>query len=196
MSIGVLIGFAVGLAMDACAVSICKGLSSRDKFIKTGLVCGLWFGFFQALMPLIGWALSQLITEYVETYAPFISFALLAFLGIKMIKEAVESIKEEKLGVCSESCDSSLAPKTMFVFAIATSIDALGAGVFLSIEGADIWLAITLIGLITFAFSFIGSIVGAKLGSKYKSMAEIVGGVILVGLGIKFLVEGIINLIQ
>ena len=196
MSIGELVIFAIALAMDAFAVSICKGLSSRDKFVKTGLVCGVWFGFFQALMPLIGWALAQLITQYVETYAPFIAFGLLVFLGVKMIKEAVESMKNEKLGVCGESCDSSLAFKVMFVFAIATSIDALAAGVSLSMVDANIFLAITFIGVITFAFSFIGSIIGAKLGSKYKSKAELVGGIILIALGIKILVEGIINLIQ
>jgi putative Mn2+ efflux pump MntP len=195
MTIFELVVLAIGLAMDAFAVAICKGLSSRDKFVKTGIACGIWFGFFQALMPLIGWALSQLVTEYVETFAPFIAFGLLIFLGIKMIKEAVESIKDERLGVCSEGCDSSLAPKVMFVFAIATSIDALAAGVSISMVDANIWLAILFIGLITFAFSFIGSIIGAKLGSKFKSKAELAGGVILIALGIKILVEGIINLV-
>ena len=180
---------AVTMAMDAFAVSICKGVASKDKYVKTGLVCGSWFGGFQALMPLLGWSVGVLFMSLVniESLAGYIAFALLAFLGGKMIKESLE--KEE----CCECCEknTSLSAKVMFVFAIATSIDALAVGVTVSLLEANIWLAITLIGVVTFLFSFIGSIIGAKIGSKFEKKAEFVGGVVLVLLAIKFLIEAI-----
>lgn len=181
---------AVTMAMDAFAVSICKGVASKDKYLKTGLVCGTWFGGFQALMPLLGWAVGVLFMSLVdiEAAAGYIAFFLLAFLGGKMIKESLE--KEEECG-CGEK-NSSLGFKIMFVFAIATSIDALAVGVTVSLLEANIWLAISLIGLITFIFSFFGSIIGAKIGSKFEKKAELVGGIVLVLLAIKFLIEAII----
>jgi len=177
---------AVTMAMDAFAVSICKGVTSKEKFIKTGLVCGLWFGIFQALMPLLGWLFGELLTKFinVESISGYIAFLLLSFLGGKMIKESFD--KEEE---CDCEKNKSLAIPVMFVFAIATSIDALAVGVTISIVDANILLSCILIGCITFVLSFVGSIVGAKLGSKYKTKAELVGGIVLVLLAIKFLVE-------
>ena len=176
---------AVFMAFDAFAVSICKGVSCRGKMIKTGLVCGLWFGIFQALMPLIGWLFGEVLTTFinVEEVSGYIAFALLTFLGIKMIKESLETECD-----CHKN-DSSLAFKVMIVFAIATSIDALAIGVVVSVVQANIWLAITLIGIITFILSFLGAIIGNKLGSKYEKKAEFFGGIVLILLGIKFLIE-------
>ena len=176
---------AVVMAMDAFAVSICKGVSCKGKTLKTGLVCGLWFGFFQAIMPLIGWLFGELLTTLidVEEVSGYIAFALLSFLGIKMIKEALEKDCD-----CKKN-DSSLAFKVMIVFAIATSIDALAVGVTVSLVQANIWLAISLIGIITFVLSFFGAIIGNKIGSKYEKTAELFGGIVLILLGIKFLIE-------
>lgn len=180
---------AITMAMDAFAVSICKGVSSKERLVKTGLVCGLWFGIFQTLMPLIGWLFGEVFTQFVdiENISGYIAFALLSFLGIKMIKESLEKECD-----CCNPNNSSLAFKVMFVFAIATSIDALAIGVTISIVSANIWLAILLIGFVTFLLSFIGSIIGAKVGSKYEKKAEFVGGIVLILLGLKFLFEAIL----
>lgn len=197
MGIGELFILAVALAMDAFAVSICKGLASKENYIKTGLVCGIWFGFFQALMPFIGWLLGSTVAEYIDSYSAYIAFALLMFLGVKMIVEAVKEMIEAKReaadGVCLCDCNdeknSSLAPRVMIVFAIATSIDALAAGLSLAAVNANIFIAVTFIGVVTFLCSFIGSAVGARIGSKFSAKAEVAGGLILCALGIKILVE-------
>ena len=179
---------AVALAMDAFAVSICKGLSSKESYLKTGLVCGVWFGVFQALMPFLGWLLGSTVAGYVEKFSSYIAFGLLAFLGIKMIVEAIKE-KDE-----CECCDKgfSLAPRIMLPFAIATSIDALAAGVTLAAVDANVFLAISLIGVVTFLFSFVGSAIGAKFGAKFKTPAEIAGGAVLIILGIKILIEHLV----
>ena len=205
MGIGELFILAVALAMDAFAVSICKGLASKENYIKTGLVCGIWFGFFQALMPFIGWLIIKLaelfggaiVADYINSYSAYIAFALLMFLGVKMIVEAVKEMIEAKReaadGVCLCDCNdeknSSLAPRVMIVFAIATSIDALAAGLPLAAVNANIFIAVTFIGVVTFLCSFIGSAVGARIGSKFSAKAEVAGGLILCALGIKILVE-------
>ena len=180
---------AVGLSMDAFAVSLCKGLSVEKVKLKNMLSCGGWFGGFQALMPLIGWLFGVLFTELVniETLSGYIAFALLAFLGGKMIFESFE--KEECCTCCEKN--KSLGFKTMFMFAIATSIDALAIGVTVSLLKANIWIAISLIGVVTFVLSFVGSVIGAKIGSKFEKKAEFVGGLVLVLLALKFLIEAI-----
>ena len=181
---------AITMAMDAFAVSICKGVASKEKYLKTGLVCGAWFGGFQALMPLLGWSVGVLFMSLVniESLSGYIAFFLLAFLGGKMIKESLE--KNEECCCCCEK-NKSLAFKIMFVFAIATSVDALAIGVTVSLLDANIWLAILLIGVITILFSFFGSIIGAKIGSKFEKKAELVGGIVLVLLAIKFLIDAV-----
>lgn len=184
MGIFELILMAVGLSMDAFAVSICKGLScgkSKYPLWKVGLVCGIYFGFFQALMPLIGYYLGISFTKYIENFDHWIAFLLLAFLGIKMI---VESFHQEE-----EESSDSLAFKTMVVFAIATSIDALAAGLSFAILEVNIFLSILLIGAITFAFSFLGALLGSKCGGKFKNRAERIGGMILILIGLKILIE-------
>lgn len=194
MELYVHIGIAIAMAMDAFAVAICKGVCSKGKYIKTGLVCGSWFGGFQAFMPLLGWGIAMIFVQLVNEeiigqISGYIAFILLAFLGGKMIKESFE--KEECN--CCETTDSSLGFKTMLAFAIATSIDALAIGVTVAFEAPqEIWLSITLIGIVTFILSFVGSIIGAKIGSKYEKKAELVGGIVLVLLAIKFLIETII----
>lgn len=184
--------FAFAMAMDAFAVSICKGVTCRGKYTKTGLVCGAWFGGFQALMPLLGWIVGLLLMQmnWFQDVSSYVAFGILTFLGGKMI---FESFEKEECG-CEACCgiDNSLAAKTMFVFAIATSIDALALGVSFSCLSANIWIAITFIGLVTFGMCFIGSIIGSKIGSKYEKKAELAGGIVLVLLAIKFLLDAIL----
>lgn len=201
-----LLSIAVGLAMDAFAISICKGLDTKEKFLKTGVVCGIWFGVFQGLMPFFGWLLGQTVAEYVEKYSGIVTFGLLAFLGVKMLVDTLKEWREEQAceicGAIEEQKNSGelipapaesnkkanpLAPWIMFTMAIATSIDALAAGLAFASEGANITLAITIVGLVTFSFCFVGSILGAKIGSKFKTPAGIAGGIILIAMGLKFL---------
>lgn len=195
MELYVHISIAIAMAMDAFAVAICKGVCSKEKFVKTGFICGSWFGGFQAMMPLLGWIIAMVFVQLidkgtVEQISGYISFSLLAFLGIKMIKEALE--KSDECECCD--VDDSLGFKTMLMFAIATSIDALAIGVTVAFEAPrDIWLSITLIGVVTFILSFLGSVIGAKIGSKFKKKAELIGGIVLVLLAIKFLLEAIFH---
>lgn len=176
---------AVGLSMDACAVSICKGLCTRHSSLKTGMVCGAWFGGFQALMPLIGFFLGTLFAKAIETFDHWVAFGLLAIIGINMLKEAFE--KSEV------SCDvdgNDLAFKTMLVMAIATSIDALAVGISLAMAGnVNIVTAVLLIGVITFVMSAIGVQIGSVFGSKFEKKAQAAGGIILILLGVKILLE-------
>lgn len=182
MSIIELFILAVGLSMDAFAVSICKGLSLRKIKVKHMCIAGAWFGGFQALMPLIGYFLGSFFTDMITTYSHWIAFALLLFLGSNMIKE---SLGEE------EDVDSNMDAKNMFLLAIATSIDALAVGVTFAFLQVDIIRAVSFIGIVTFICSAIGVKVGSIFGSKYKSKAEFSGGIILILIGIKLLLDGI-----
>ena len=174
---------AVGLSMDAFAVSVCKGLSLGEIKKKHMCIAGLWFGGFQALMPLIGFFLGTLFAEAIEAFDHWIAFGLLAIIGANMLKEAFS--KEEE-GCCG--CDLSF--KTMLVMAIATSIDALAVGISLAMAGnVNIWLAILLIGFTTFSFSGLGVKIGNVFGSRFEQKAQIAGGVILILLGLKILLE-------
>ncbi len=184
MGIGELLLLAVGLSMDAFAVSICKGLAVKKVSWKEKATCGIWFGGFQALMPLIGFFLGALFASAISAFDHWVAFGLLALIGINMLREAFS--KEEE---CSEgNCDMSA--KTMFVMAVATSIDALAVGISLAMAGnVNIFLAITLIGVITFAMSALGVHIGNIFGSKYEKKAEALGGIILILLGVKILLE-------
>ncbi|MGN0633789.1 MAG: manganese efflux pump MntP family protein [Oscillospiraceae bacterium] len=175
---------AVGLSMDAFAVSICKGLSLGSIKFKHMVTAGLWFGGFQALMPVIGYLLGSNFADMVSKYAHWIAFALLVFIGGNMIKEAVCDDEEE-------SADASMSPKSMFLLAIATSIDALAVGVTFAFLQVAIIAAVSFIGAVTFIFSAAGVKIGSLFGTKYKSKAEICGGVILILLGIKIVLEGV-----
>lgn len=171
---------AVALSMDAFAVAICKGLSMKKMKWKNALLAGLYFGGFQAAMPLIGYFLGVQFKDLIESVDHWIAFVLLAFIGVSMIKESREP---------SEEMNDSFAFKTMLILAVATSIDALAVGVSFAFLSVDIIPAVLLIGIITFTFSFAGIKIGNVFGSKYKSTAELAGGVILVLIGFKILLE-------
>lgn len=174
---------AIGLSMDAFAVSICKGLSMKQAGIREGAVCGVWFGGFQALMPLIGFFLGTLFAEAVEAIDHWVAFGLLAVIGINMLKEAFSGGEEESGG-------ADLRFRTMLVMAVATSIDALAVGISLAMAGdVNIWTAIVLIGTTTFVLSFLGVKLGNVFGSRFEQKAQIAGGIILLLLGCKILLE-------
>jgi UPF0059 membrane protein ROSINTL182_07018 len=181
----------IGLSMDAFAVSICKGLAMRKVNKKQALVIGLFFGGFQALMPFIGWALGIQFQSYITNIDHWIAFVLLVFIGGKMIVEAVKPEEEEAV----EVMDPPLDIKEMFLLAIATSIDALAVGVTFAFLDYPIVEAISIIGVTTFVISTGGVYVGNFFGSRYKNKAELAGGLILVLLGVKILLEhlGIIS---
>lgn len=175
---------AVGLSMDAFAVSVCKGLSMRKATWKEGAVCGVWFGGFQALMPLLGFFLGTLFADAIRAFDHWVAFVLLALIGINMLKEAFE--KQE----CCQESDGDLSFKKMLVMAIATSIDALAVGISLAMTGnVNIYTAVLLIGIITFTLSAAGVKIGNVFGSRYEKSAQIAGGVILILLGTKILLE-------
>ena len=180
---------AVGVSMDAFAVSICKGLAMKKATLKAGLTCGLWFGGFQALMPLIGFFLGTLFAEAIEAVDHWVAFILLGIIGINMLKEAFEK------GDCCSNADADLSPKTMFVMAVATSIDALAVGISLAMAGLDVWgmdgifAAVTLIGLCTCTFCTVGVKLGNIFGCRFEKKAQIAGGAILILLGIRILLE-------
>ena len=181
MSILELFILAVGLSMDAFAVSVCKGLSLGKINIKHMCKAGVWFGGFQALMPLVGYFLGSFFADVITKYSHWIAFALLAFLGAKMIKESFES----------EELDDNMGWKTMLVLAVATSIDASAVGVTFAFLDVNILFAVVLIGVTTFAFSAAGVKIGSVFGEKYKSKAEIAGGIILILIGLKILLDGL-----
>ena len=190
MGIIELLLLAVGLSMDAFAVSICKGLAMPKASIKGCVICGIWFGGFQALMPIIGYLLGSRFEKYIDAIAPWVAFILLALIGFNMIREALS--KEE------EKAEAGLDIKTMFLMAVATSIDALAVGITFAMVPVSIiastalmnaLLAAVIIGITTFGFSFVGVKVGNLFGIKYKSKAEFIGGLILIMLGIKILLE-------
>ncbi len=178
---------AVGLSMDAFAVSICKGLSVQKTGFKHMCIAGLWFGGFQALMPFIGYTLGSAFTEYIIAIDHWVAFVLLALIGGNMLKESIGD--DDDCDCCNERDTNPFGLKTMFLMAIATSIDALAVGVTFAFLRVDILWAITFIGITTFCFSAIGIKIGSIFGDKFKSKAEFAGGLILIGLGIKILIE-------
>ena len=180
LSIIELILIGISLSMDAFAVSICKGLSVGAIKPKHMLSAGLWFGGFQALMPLIGYLLGSTFEKYITSIDHWVAFILLGIIGFNMIKESRED---------DEEADASFAIKAMLVLAIATSIDALAVGITFAFLKVDIILAVALIGVTTFLFSAAGIKIGSVFGAKYKSKAEFFGGAVLMALGAKTLIE-------
>ena len=172
---------AVGLSMDAFAVSVCKGLAMPKCTFKKAAIVGLWFGGFQALMPAIGQFLGAQFQEAIASIDHWIAFVLLALIGGNMIHEALDNDEEE--------ADASLDVKTMFLLAVATSIDALAIGITFAFLKVSIIPAVCFIGIVTFIISFAGVKIGNVFGARYKNKAEIVGGVILILLGLKILLE-------
>ena len=176
---------AVGLSMDAFAVAICKGLALPHNKVSAALTVGLWFGVFQALMPLIGFILGVQFMSLIQAFDHWVAFVLLAIIGGNMIREAF----------CSE-CDehnSSLKVRTMFPLAIATSIDALASGIAMAAIGVDIIPTALLIGLITFVLTSIAVVFGSKLGARFKNKAEIAGGVMLLLIALKIVIEHLVE---
>ena len=183
---------AIGLSMDAFAVSVCKGLAMQKVTFRNAAICGVWFGGFQALMPFIGYLLGSGFEKYINAVAPWIAFVLLALIGGNMIREALSKDDEE------EDTSAALDVKTMFLMAVATSIDALAVGITFACVPVEIIttsplvntvVAVCLIGATTFVLSCAGVKAGSVFGSRYKSKAEFVGGAILILIGVKILLE-------
>ena len=176
----------VGLAMDAFAVSICKGLAMRKVNKKQAVIIALFFGGFQAIMPVIGWLLCKGFQTYIEAFDHWIAFALLAFIGMKMI---IETLSEKEEDIVVEKMDPPLDMKEMFMLAIATSIDALAVGISLAALDRPIVESATIIGVVTFIISIVGVYIGNFFGNRYKKRAELAGGILLVLIGVKILCE-------
>lgn len=184
MSIAELLLIGVGLSMDAFAVAVCKGLNMRKVNKVHCFVIALFFGGFQALMPWLGWILGRQFEQYITSIDHWIAFVLLGFIGGKMIFEALKEEEEE-----INKTDSRLDVKELFLLAIATSIDALAVGITFAFLNVSILPAISIIGCTTFVLSAIGVFIGNIFGSRYKSKAELAGGIILVLIGVKILLE-------
>jgi len=181
MSIWELFIIAVGLSMDAFAVSVCKGLSAGRVRLGHALTAGIWFGGFQTLMPFLGWLLGSRFQSFISSVDHWIAFLLLGLIGLNMVRES-RSQEEEEVG-------ASFAPKAMLPLAVATSIDALTVGITFAFLRVDILWAITLIGVTTFVLSAIGVKAGGIVGERGKSRAELAGGLVLILMGCKILVE-------
>lgn len=180
MNLFELFAIGIGLSMDAFAVSICKGLSMKKMSWKNAVIAGLYFGGFQALMPFLGYLLGSQFESLITNIDHWIAFILLSLIGANMIKESRGD---------AETLDSSFGFKAMITLAIATSIDALAVGITFAFLKVNIFKAITIIGLTTFVFGIVGVKIGNVFGSKYKSKAELVGGIVLILIGIKILIE-------
>lgn len=170
----------IGLAMDAFAVSICKGLSIKELSIKKMVIIGLYFGAFQAIMPTIGFFLGKSFENFVIAIDHWIAFVLLLFIGLNMIKEVFNN---------SEQTDDDISFKTMIILAIATSIDALAVGITFAFLRVNVLLSVIIIGVVTFALSIIGCMIGNKFGNKFEKKAKLLGGIILIVIGTKILIE-------
>ena len=179
---------ALALSMDAFAVSVCKGLATSKAKPSHMCIAGAWFGGFQALMPLIGYFLGAAFKDFITAVDHWIAFALLVMIGVNMLREALS--KEEECEECEKDANSNYGVRTMLTMAIATSIDAFAVGITFALSDIPIFWAVLAIGVITFAMSALGVKIGNVFGAKYKSKAELAGGIILVLLGVKFLLEG------
>ena len=172
--------------MDAFSVSVCKGLSMKKINLRGGVVTALFFGVFQAVMPMIGYFLGSRFESVISSFSHWVSFGLLAILGGKMVIEAIKDDKDEDNGN-----EYRFDVKEVLMLAIATSIDALAVGIVFAAEKTNLFFSVSMIGIITFALSFAGIFIGHLFGSKYEKKAEFVGGVILVLIGVKLLLEGL-----
>ena len=182
---------AVGLSMDAFAVSICKGLSLQKLYFKNALTVGLYFGIFQGGMPLIGYILGVQFQDKITAFDHWIAFVLIGIIVLKMIKEALE--KEPEHEIASDEVSDELCFKNMTILAIATSIDALAVGVTFAFLNVDIIPAVSFIGIVTLVLSMVGVKIGNIFGTKYKSKAELAGGIILILMGAKILLEHLLG---
>ncbi|MBP8990012.1 MAG: manganese efflux pump [Clostridia bacterium] len=186
MGIFELVLIAVGLSMDATAVALCKGLSRRRSDVRQGLIIALYFGIFQAFMPLIGWFFGKQFERYIQSFDHWIAFFLLLFVGGKMIFEVIRKDSHK------ENQEVSCRPHELLILAVATSIDALAVGVTFAFLQVPIFQSVLLIGLTTSVLSLSGYLLGNRLGLRFGSAAELIGGLILVLLGTKILIEHLI----
>ena len=186
MNLAELILISVGLAMDAFSVSLCKGLSMKKLDLKGGVITALFFGVFQGVMPVIGYFLGSRFANVISSFSHWVSFGLLAFIGGKMIWEALHDDEDDEGGR-----EYRLDLKELTMLAIATSIDALAVGIVFAAEKTDLFFSVTMIGVITFALSLLGVFIGHRFGSKYEKKAEIADGIILILIGLKLLLEGL-----
>lgn len=177
----------VGLSMDAFAVAVCKGLCMKRINWGHTLVIALFFGGFQALMPLIGWALGTQFSGLITPVDHWIAFGLLAFIGGKMLWDVFKGDGEDECACCD--VEQKLDLKELTMMAIATSIDALAVGITFAFLGVNIWAAIAIIGVTTFVLSFVGVAIGNQFGSRFEKPATITGGVVLILIGCKILIE-------
>lgn len=182
MSLADLFIIALGLSMDAFAVSICKGLSVRKMQLRHALICGVWFGAFQALMPLLGYWLGSGFAGLIGSFGHWVAFVLLAVIGVNMIRESFGG---------EEEVTPDFSPKAMLPLAVATSIDALAVGVSFAATGTDIVAAVGFIGIVTLVVSAAGVKIGNLFGTRYKALAERAGGAVLVLMGLKILLQGL-----
>lgn len=180
MSLFDLIMIGISLSMDAFAVSICKGLSVRKVQLSHALICGAWFGAFQAIMPSLGYFLGSRFEHLLNSVGPWIAFILLAVIGVNMVRESFGG---------DEAVDNDFSAKAMLPLAVATSIDAFAVGVGFAAMEANIVVAALLIGCTTFTLSAIGVKVGAVFGDKYRAISERIGGVVLILIGLKTLIQ-------
>ena len=178
-----LILIAVGLAMDAFAVSLCKGMAVKKASLKAMLLAGVWFGGFQALMPVIGYALGSSFHGLVSSFDHWIASALLFLIGANMIREALSDEEEE--------VDGDMGVGTMALLALATSIDALAVGISMAMEEDGIAIPATVIGIVTMAISMAGIKIGSLFGDRFGRKAEAAGGIVLIAIGLKILLEGL-----
>lgn len=181
MSLFGIIILSIGLGMDAFAVSVCKGVSFKKSNLKKSIIVASYMGIFQAIMPVIGYFLGMSFADKITSIDHWLAFALLFVIGIKMIKEALSTEKE----VINDNVDF----KEMIILAIATSIDALAVGITFAFLNVNLWFAVSLIGLITFLLCFVGTKIGSIFGDKYENKAELAGGLILILLGVKIVLE-------
>ena len=183
MGIFELILLSIGLGMDAFAVSVCKGISMKKMNWKKASLIGLYFGGFQAVMPILGYFFGTSFESFITNIDHWIAFILLVIIGAKMIQEAFQKDKDE------DEYNEDISVKAMLILSIATSIDALAVGITFAFLKVDLVLAFSLIGIITFILSVLGTKIGNRFGDKYKSKAELIGGIILILMGLKILLE-------
>ncbi|SHK07667.1 Putative Mn2+ efflux pump MntP [Anaerocolumna jejuensis DSM 15929] len=188
MNLAELLILAIGLAMDAFAVAVCKGLSVKKISVKHPVIVGLYFGVFQAVMPMIGYFLGKQFSDKINAIDHWVAFILLGIIGANMIKGAIKEEKEDECVSCKE-VDNSLNVKEMLVLSVATSIDALAVGITFAFLKVNILMATSFIGVVTFLISAAGVMIGNIFGGKLKSKAEMAGGIILVCLGTKILLQ-------
>lgn len=189
MSLAELFLIGVGLSMDAFAVAVCRGLVMRKIRWGQALAVGLYFGGFQALMPLLGWLLGSAFAGYIQNVDHWVAFVLLAFIGGNMVREALGGDEDEPCGPAGCPVDAPLDHRELLLMAVATSIDALAVGVTFAFLEVSIVPAVSIIGVTTFCLSVIGVAVGNFFGARYKKRAELTGGIILILLGVKILLE-------